>query len=122
MMWPRVVRLIPFFILALTVSPVWATPPREIKLSYDKEGQILHVEAQHPSDRLERHYLRRLVVTQNGKEVQVLNYPRQVLAWGFSNDVVLAAQENDVIKVELFCSQGGNGSGEIILPPEGKVE
>jgi hypothetical protein len=101
---------------------VWATPPREIKLTYDKEKQILQVQAQHPSDRLERHYLRRLVITQNDSEVKVINFPRQTLAWGFSVDVDLPAQGDDVIRAELFCSQGGHGAGELVLPAEPKLE
>ena len=96
----------------------WATPPRDIKLSYDKEAQVLHIEAEHPSDRLERHYLRRLVIEQNGKEVKTVTFPRQVLARGLRTDVELPAKGDDFMHVELFCSQGGSGGADITLPSD----
>jgi hypothetical protein len=95
-----------------------ATPPNEVKLSYDSALKVLHVNAEHPSDRLERHYLRTIVITQNGQQVKVMTLPRQTLARGLSVDIDLPAQGDDLINVELFCSQGGHGTGEIKLPPD----
>ena len=106
-------------LLAMTVSGAvaFATPPSQIELSYDALKGNLHIEAEHPSDRLDRHYLRRMVIYKNDVQDQELFYPRQTYAAKFVADTALKADPGDRIAVELFCSQGGVGRQEITVPP-----
>ena len=110
------IRLNWFFIFCFLTSPAWATPPTEIKLLYDSSKQLLHVEAQHPSSRLERHFLHKLVITQNSTEVQTLYFTRQTQPWGMSTDIALPAKGGDQVNVHIWCIQGGEGSADIVIP------
>lgn len=94
----------------------WATPPSEVTVSYDQDKQVLHVEAKHPSDRLERHFLRVMKISHDATELKTVTFPRQTLAWGLSTDVDLPTKGGEHIKVELFCSQGGHKDATIDIP------
>ena len=85
-------------------------------MDYDVLKGILHVEAAHPSERLERHYLRRMIIYKNGAQEQELFFPRQKSAAGFVQDVELKAAGGELIAVEFFCSQGGTAKAEITVP------
>lgn len=102
----------------MAVSIAFATPPAEVILNYDKDTQTLHVAAKHPSDRLTRHYLRRMVIYDNDVPVNTLDFTRQQYAWGLEEDVPLVVKGGHKVRVELFCSKGGIGEGETEVPPD----
>jgi hypothetical protein len=101
------------FIFSATLS--FATPPTSISLSYDLNKQSLHVEAIHPSYNLEKSYVRLMDVYLNGAQVSTLNYYKQNDYNKFTDDVSLTAQVGDVIKVDLFCSLGGEMAQELTV-------
>jgi len=107
------------FILPVTVS--LAVPPSSITLSYDLDKGSLHVDADHPSDLLDKNYVRMMVISLNSQPVQTLYYYRQKEHDKFSDDVSFKAQAGDVIRVELFCTQGGSLAQELtVTPPDNK--
>jgi hypothetical protein len=99
------------FIFSLTAS--FATPPVSISLSYDADNRNLYVEAEHPSYNLDKSYVRLMHVYVNDRKVLTFNYFRQTDYNKFSDDVALTANVGDVIKVELFCTLGGEMSKEL---------
>ena len=96
-------------------SSSFATPPTSIDLSYDLTKGMLHVEAVHPSFDLDKSYVRLMNVYVNGDQVSTLNYFRQTDNKEFIDDVPLTAQVGDVIKVDLFCSLGGEMAQELTV-------
>jgi hypothetical protein len=105
--------------LLLLISASFATPPVSISLSYDLAKGSLYVEAVHPSYDLDKSFVRLMRVYVNGQKVSTLNYFRQDDYNEFTDDVRLTAQVGDVIKVELFCSLGGDMSKELtVTKPE----
>ncbi|MBI3314364.1 MAG: hypothetical protein HYZ86_00265 [Candidatus Omnitrophica bacterium] len=103
-------------------SFVWATPPTEMEISYDpappSAGQargVLHVEAKHISDHLDKHYLRRLVIYRNGVKEQEIAYTRQKYPSKFIEDIPLIVKPGETISVEVFCSQGGSKRAELTI-------
>jgi len=101
------------------VFSVFATPPVSISLSYDPSKGSLHVEAVHPSFNLEKSYVRLMDVYVNGQKVSALDYFKQNDYNEFTDDVPLTVKEGDVIKVELFCTLGGDMSKELtVTKPE----
>src|SRR5579863_2087015 len=108
-----------FYLLVFSVPVSFATPPTSITLTYDLAKGSLHVEAIHPSFNLEKSYVRLMNVYVNDQEVSTLNYFRQNDYNEFTDDVPLTAQAGDVIKVELFCTLGGDLSQELtVVKPE----
>ena len=100
-----------FFLLAIPLS--FATPPTSITLTYDLAKSSLHVEADHPSFNLDKSYVRLMNIYVNGAQIFARNYYRQEAYDKFSDDLPLTAQVGDVIKVDLFCSLGGEMSKEL---------
>ncbi|MBF0504567.1 MAG: hypothetical protein HQL14_05630 [Candidatus Omnitrophica bacterium] len=110
-----------FVLFLLFNCPVsWATPPTSITQTYDLDKASLHVDAVHPSDLLDKSYVRMMTVSLNNKPVQTFYYYRQKDHAGFSEDVSLKAKVGDVIKVDLFCTQGGSLSDELTVPAPDK--
>lgn len=105
-----------FCLLAFSVPVSFASPPTSIALTYDQDKGNLHVEAIHPTQDLEKNYVRLMNVYVNGDLVNTLNYARQSDYDKFTEDVPVTAQVGDVIKVDLFCFSGGE------LAQEMKVE
>lgn len=99
---------------------VWATPPMDVSINYDKEKKILHVSSAHPSDHLDKHYLRRIVIFKNDVEDKSVAYPRQKMPSGIEEDIAYDAKGDDVISVKIFCSQGGIGIAQTTVAPDQK--
>ena len=107
------------FFLFFSIGTCFATPPTSIDLTYDLGKGSLHVEAVHPSFNLEKSYVRLMNVYVNGQQVSTKNYFRQDDYNKFTDDISVTAQTGDVIKVELFCSLGGDMSKELtVTKPE----
>ena len=104
-----------FCLLALGISISVATPPVSITLTYDLSKGSLHVVAVHPSFDLEKSYVRLMNVYVNGNQITSLNYFKQGDYNEFTDDVPLTAQVGDVIKVDLFCSLGGEMAQELTV-------
>ena len=111
----RKVLCILFFLFIIPAAMVFATPPTSISLSYDQDKGNLHVEAVHPSFDLEKSYVRLMNVYVNGTQVQTLDYFKQGDYNKFTDDVPVTAQVGDVIKVDLFCSLGGEMAKELTV-------
>jgi hypothetical protein len=110
----RICSLVPFLVL-VSLNACFATPPTSISLSYDLGKGTLHVEAVHPSFDLEKSYVRLMDVYLNGTQVSELNYFKQGDYDKFTDDVPLTAQVGDVIKVDIFCTLGGEMAQELTV-------
>jgi len=106
-----------FFLFFLAMASLsLATPPTSIDLSYDLSKGTLHVEAVHPTQNLDKNFVRLMQIFVNGQQVSALNYTRQEQYDKFTDEVPVTAKAGDVIKVDLFCASGGE------LVQEMKVE
>lgn len=117
----RKIVLFLFCLFVFSIPVSFATPPVSISLAYDLAKGSLHVEAIHPSFDLEKSYVRLMNVYVNGQEVSTLNYFKQNDYNEFTDDVPLTAQVGDVIKVDLFCSLGGEMAKELTVAQAGAV-
>ena len=108
--------IIPCF---FSVPISFATPPTSINLTYDLAKGNLHVEAVHPSFDLTKSYVRLMLVYVNDGQVSSLNYFKQNDYNEFYDDVPLTAQVGDIIKVDLFCTLGGEMSKELKVEKQG---
>ncbi|MBF0490198.1 MAG: hypothetical protein HQL15_06195 [Candidatus Omnitrophica bacterium] len=108
-------------IFVLNSAFVLAAPATNIYLSYDVSTQLLHVEANHPSDRLERYYIQRVVVTCKDGNSQEFTFSRQSRPDKFVADLEFLAQPGDRCDVVLFASDGGR-SQAVLEIPESKIK
>ena len=105
-----------FAVMIMFLSFAYATSPSQMNLSYDQDKGILHIEAHHPSDNMNTHYLRRLVLYQNGTQIKEIFYFKQNAPVKFIENIPIIAKEGNVLAVEVFCVKGGSKRAEITIP------
>ena len=103
-------------ILILLPTLAKATPPNNLLLNYDVELQKLDITANHPSERLERHFIRRVVVTKNSKDTQEFYFVRQVTPGQFKATLDYKTEPGDHLDVKLSCMQGGSAEVSLDIP------
>ncbi len=113
--WTIVLSVYSFF--------VWAAPATNMQLTYDIDKQVLHVEADHPTDRPERYFIQRAVVTKDSQESQEFYFPRQTSPAKFIADLEYPANPGNHLDVKLFSSEGGTAQGSLdVMRTEQKKE
>ena len=112
-----------FIFVYLSVLSAWATPATNLQLAYDLSKQAISIDSDHPSDRLDRHYIQRIVVIKNSQEKQYFYFPRQTSANKFITQLDYKAIPGDHLDITLYCSQGGvtQGSIDIVKSEEEKA-
>ena len=81
----------------LNTSIAHATAPTSVTIDYNIKSNNLYVRAEHVSSRLERHYIRKMVVSINDEAKDPVYYPRQKAPWGFEADYTVKAKPKDKI-------------------------
>src|SRR6185503_9815321 len=106
------------FTVILLVNMAFATPPTNIALSYDLANGVLHITADHPTQKITKHFIRKVTVSTNNGTPAVYYFPKQKDASQFAEDISLVAKPEDVIHVDLLCSEGGSGQAETTVASE----
>jgi len=105
--------LVCFAVLA-NVSMAWAHPPYDIKITFDTNTKMLTAVIMHNVSNSLNHYIKKVDVGLNGKEIIVQEISRQD-----NNDsqtvsyLVPDAKSGDVLSVEGYCSISGKLEKEI---------
>lgn len=112
-------RLIVFFSM-LTAVICFAHPPAALEFAYDPDSSILHVTIGHRVNDAAKHYVRKLVVELDGKEIIVQTFRRQ--DDGGTQRVmyrVIDVHEGDRVKVTAYCNISGRKSEVFVIPAPG---
>lgn len=109
-----------FLILALSlfaIQAAYAHPPQDIKITYDSKTKILTALITHNVSDVKKHYIAKVDVALNGKEIISHAISRQ------DNNInqkvsylIPDAERGDKISVEAHCSISGKLEKEIIAP------
>ena len=101
-----------------------AAPPTDIVATYDNEKGVLHLEITHTSHKLDKFYIRKVVVQKSKEEnPQVLYFTRQNHPDKFITDVPLKAKAGDRITIEAYAKEGGFKEKSYTIPgPAKKAE
>ena len=103
-----------FSIIFLNVPGAWAAPATHLHLSYDSKK--IYIDADHPSDRLDRDFIQKVAVTKNAKDKLSLYFTHQISASKFVVALDYIANPGDHLDVELYSSEGGMAQGSIEVP------
>jgi hypothetical protein len=103
-------------VFALNYSHAEGSPATQLKITY--LNHAIEIEANHPSQRLDRHYIKKVVVTRNLKEKQYFYFPRQSSSNKFIANLAYKAAPGDYLELEFFCSQGGVALGKLNIPQD----
>ena len=112
---------IPLLVISLVFVSrlVFAHPPSDLKLSYDKDSQTLHIEMKHvASNTRTQDYIRKIQIYKNQEEPTDLIIVKQTTPNSVAKDVSLSAKGGDMIKVKAFSSQGGSAEETLVVPED----
>ncbi len=95
----------------------WASPATNVQVDYNPDTQILHIEADHPTDRMDRYYVRLVtIIANNQKESQNFTFPRQYSPSKFIGNIPYAANPGDHLDIQIFSSEGGLAIASLDVP------
>jgi len=106
-------------IIFATVSLAYAHPPSDIKITFDAGTKMLHAVIMHDVSSPLNHYINKVDVALNGKEVIEHSISRQD-----NNDtqtvtyLIPDVKDGDVVSVEAYCSISGKLKKEITVKIE----
>ncbi len=108
----KIVLLLIGLLLASTAA--FAHPPSDIKIQFDDNTKTLTAVIKHPVSNPQSHFIKKVDIGLNGKEVQMLPFAKQ------DNNATQAvkitipeAKKGDVLSVEGYCNLGGRLEKEI---------
>ncbi len=95
-------------------SSVWAHPPSDIIITYDSNTKMLHAVIMHSVSNVENHYIKKVDVGLNGKEIISQEISRQDNSENQTVDYLIPdAKSGDKLSVEAYCSISGDLQKEI---------
>ena len=104
-------------VLFLFLSPfARAHPPSSIDLQYNLPDKILHIEIKHVTHDPREHHIRKILISVNSGEPQVVYLSTQTTPAYDSEDISLEAKEGDLIRVEAVCSDAGRLEATLTVP------
>ncbi|MFA6003190.1 MAG: hypothetical protein WC881_03900 [Elusimicrobiota bacterium] len=109
--------------LGLVLSPTRATahPPKSVILTYDSAAGQLTVAITHTTSMPNRHYIKKVRISKNGKEISLNLYKNQPTQDTFTYSYPVAAAAGDVLEAKASCNIIGSRSASLtIAPPAGQ--
>ena len=103
-------------LLFYQVGIAFSHAPSRLEMNYDKESRILSLNFKHKVRNPERHFVYRVRVRLNKKDVIEQNLDRQDTENGGSLVYKInGAKSGDLIEVRLNCNEGGGKSGKLSI-------
>jgi len=103
-----------FFIFLVTTSKAFAHPPSDIKISFDPATKILQATIIHNTSNPASHYIKKVDVGLNGKEIVEQEISRQDNSESQTVSYLIPdAKDGDLLSVEGYCSISGKLTKEI---------
>ena len=94
--------------LLVLSATAFAHPPSDIKISFDPETKLLSAIIEHRVSSPQSHYIKKIDIKLNGKEIQTLVFKKQDSNADQTFAVpVPEAQKGDTLSVEGYCNLSG---------------
>jgi desulfoferrodoxin (superoxide reductase-like protein) len=105
-----------FFLCGLLVASttVFAHPPSDIKLHFDPAAKLLTAVIEHPVSNPRKHYIKKVDIGLNGKEIKMLTFIKQETGTRQTVEIIIPdAKKGDTLSVEGYCILSGRLEKEI---------
>ena len=100
--------------LLVMSATAFAHPPSDIKIQFDPATRTLTATVKHRVSNPKTHYIRKIDIGLNGKELKMMPFTRQETSTGQAlSCVVPQAQMGDTLSVEGYCNLSGKLEKEI---------
>lgn len=112
----RIVAFLIVFVFAAAISTAYAHPPSDITITFDAKTKILQAVIMHNTSNPASHYIKKVDVGLNGKEIiehtvsKQDNNESQTIIY-----LIPDVKDGDVISVEAYCSISGKLQREITV-------
>ncbi|MFH1127884.1 MAG: hypothetical protein V1699_00525 [Candidatus Omnitrophota bacterium] len=104
----RILVFLVFFVFLTTLSIAYAHPPSDIKITFDPMTKILQAVIVHNTSNPINHYIKKVDLGLNGKEIIEHTISRQDNNESQTISYLIPdAKDGDVISVEGYCSISG---------------
>lgn len=111
------IYIIAMLLIVTSASTVFAHPPKDANVAWDKATETLTVTADHNVNDAEKHYILTLTVFEGNKQLLLKQYDKQNSPAGFSDSVMLKGlKSGSVVRVQLVCNIMGSTEAEIKIP------
>jgi hypothetical protein len=123
MMKQKLVKAIPvhsilflFFIFCFCYpQPAGAHSPKNVELEYNAAAQTLKVTITHNTPFPNTHYIKSVVIKNNGQILSTNEYDSQPDKNTFTYSYTVAAKDGDTLEATANCSFFGNKTGTLII-------
>ena len=104
------------FVFLFTASIVYAHPPSDIKITFDQAKNMLTAVIVHNTSNPSKHYINKVDIGLNGKEIIEQNISRQDNGVEQTVSYLIPdVKDGDVLSVEGYCSISGKLEKEITV-------
>jgi len=111
------IYVIAMLLIVGSASSVFAHPPKNASVSWDKATETLTVTADHSVNDPAKHYILTLTVFEGNNQLLLKQYDKQNSPTGFSDKVILKGlKSGSVVRVQLVCNIMGSTEAEIKIP------
>ncbi len=115
----RILTLIVFLSVLTVVSTAYAHPPSDIKITFEPKTKMLEAVIVHNTSNLINHYIKKVDIGLNGKEIIEHQISRQDNNQTQTVRYLIPDVKNgDVLSVEGYCSISGKSKKEIVVKTE----
>jgi len=91
-------------------------PPTGVELEFNNETKILTVFVTHPVSKIDKHYVEKVVVELNGKEIVTQTFRKQKGGEGQeAMYIIIDVNVGDTIAVTGYCSVSGKKRASLIV-------
>ena len=102
-------RILTTLLIVMLPIALFAHAPKKVNLSYNNEAGILSASILHPVKNVEDHFIVRMIVTVNDKEVETLEYTVQSSLESHEVEINLPGlKSGDVVSVKATCNKVGS--------------
>ena len=107
--------LLCFLAISFWPAATYAHGPGDVTLNYDSESQILSVTISHSVSNPQKHYIKKITITKNGKPLETYEYKSQPDPSSFTYTYNVEAKEGDKLKVKAKCNYFGSKTKELVI-------
>jgi hypothetical protein len=106
-----------FIFLFFCASLGYAHPPAKIDIKYDAKTKMITADIIHIVMRSKSHYIIKVDIGLNGKEIKELKFKKQETykKQSISYKIIADIKKGDKISVEAYCSLSGKLQKEIVV-------
>ena len=107
--------LLCFLAIFFCPAATQAHGPGDVILNYDSDSQILSVTISHSVSNPQKHYIKKITITKNGKPLETYEYKSQPDPSSFTYTYNVKAKEGDTLKVKAKCNYFGSKTRELTI-------